>query len=257
LYSAGAQAQAEAVAARTERAARYLASVLGFTPRRRMFVLSPADWAAYAGFPHYGMPHFTHDDTIVVGTQPAAFFAGFIALLDEVLEPGQRAVLDATYSADGSQRSLVPFIDLLAIHELGHLFHVQRPFSFPRRWLMELFCNLCLHTFIAETEPEHLPLLTVFPHSMAAVPPNRIPFRSLAAFEQRYVGLDPMNYGWYQCRLHAAAGDIYDRAGVDGLQRLYRTFARGQGTMGDGELAAIVAEQVHPSIAEIMLSWPG
>ena len=52
---------------------------------------------------------------------------------------------------------------LLALHELGHAFHQQGGLKMHRNWMGELFCNILLHTYIAENEPEQLPALTVLP----------------------------------------------------------------------------------------------
>jgi hypothetical protein len=45
-------------------------------------------------------------------------------------------------------------MDLLAVHEVGHLFVDQAAnqfdFHLPRRWLVELFCNLGLHATAAK-----------------------------------------------------------------------------------------------------------
>jgi hypothetical protein len=42
------------------------------------------------------------------------------------------------------------FCDLLAIHELGHLFHVQSGHWFPQRWLAEPFADLSLDAWVRE-----------------------------------------------------------------------------------------------------------
>jgi hypothetical protein len=121
------------------------------------------------------------------------------------------------------------FADLLVVHELGHLFHEQVPFAFSRLWLRELFVNLCLHAYVAEVEPERLPVLTILPQRMSVLPVERVRHRSLEDFERLHASVGPENYGWYQCRLHAAARNIYDDAGIGacgvctGLSRRTRT----------------------------------
>jgi hypothetical protein len=36
--------------------------------------------------------------------------------------------------------------------------------------------------------------------------------------------MDPWNYGWYQCRFHVAAAEVFDRAGPGAARRLWDTF---------------------------------
>ncbi len=117
---------------------------------------------------------------------------------------------------------------------------------------MELFCNLCLHAYVAEAEPAQLPVLTIWPERMKALPIERVRHRSLDDFEKLYVGVGPENYGWYQLRLHVAARDIYDGAGVDGLKLLYRTFATQRGELTNRQLAEILEQQVSPEAASLV-----
>jgi len=37
-----------------------------------------------------------------------------------------------------------------------------------RLWMQELFCNIMLHTYIAENEPQNLPALELFPEMVVS-----------------------------------------------------------------------------------------
>ena len=178
LCSAGAEGRAEKVSALLERAHRYLRGVLGFDPVLRLLVLSPDDWAEHAAFPLYGMPHYTERDTIIVSAGPADFWQGVVRMLDGVLTQDQRAEVETVYGMADGKPDMSAYADLIAVHELGHLFHEQVPFAFPRLWLMELFANLCVHAYLAEKEPERVPLWTVLPERMMSLPANRVRHRS-------------------------------------------------------------------------------
>lgn len=256
FFSDGAQTRTKRVAARCERAYHYLKGILEFTPKLHLLVLSPQDWETYADVQLYGMPHTAQSEALVVGAQTAGFFQNIGRMLDDVLTPEQRAEMEAFYGTVDGQINIAPFADLLVVHELGHLFHEQVPFAFPRLWLMELFANLCLHAYVAEAEPAQLPVLTILPERMMSVPIEGVRHRSLDDFERLYVGVGPENYGWYQLRLTAAARDIYDEAGDDALRRLYRTFATQQGKLTDQRLAELLEERVHPVAARVMRAWP-
>ena len=56
---------------------------------------------------------------------------------------------------------------VLGATRMGHLVHCQAGREFPRRWLRELFCNLCLHAYVAAQEPEQLPVRETFPRLIA------------------------------------------------------------------------------------------
>src|SRR5215208_4559659 len=142
LFSVSTQARAKRVAARCERAHQYLKGMLGFDPTLRLLVLSPEDWAEYAAVQTYGMPHSAEGETLIVGARTAEFFQSIGRMLDDVVAPEQRAEMESIYGTVDGQPNMTPFADLLVVHELGHLFHEQAPFDFPRLWLMEHFERL-------------------------------------------------------------------------------------------------------------------
>lgn len=70
------------------------------------------------------------------------------------------------------QRSLVDGF-LLPVHEVGHLCIDQTvntfDFHLPRRWVIELFCNLCLHAYVAKEEPAEMERLSTSPEAVTAL----------------------------------------------------------------------------------------
>jgi len=73
----------------------------------------------------------------------------------------------------------------------------------------------------------------------------------LTAFEAFYPGIEPRNYGWYQCRLHVAAKHVYDEGGIPALQKLWKAFL-----VGNAQLSDLLKRKVHPKIAEVASTWP-
>lgn len=65
----------------------------------------------------------------------------------------------------------------------------------------------------------------------------------------------PRNYGWYQCRWHIAAADIYAVAKVDGIKKLWLLLKKQRTILNDEALAAALKEQVHPALADVMVRW--
>ncbi len=67
--------------------------------------------------------------------------------------------------------------------------------------------------------------------------------------------MGPKNYGWFQCRLHSAAKDIYNSGGEKVLKRLWKALKKYQKEMTDPELASMLEKEVHPAVANVMLKW--
>ncbi|MGH2560773.1 MAG: hypothetical protein ACRDJH_17045 [Thermomicrobiales bacterium] len=247
LASAGLEEQAGMMAARCDRAHRFLSDTLGFAPPFVLLVLSPGDWGGRASHPLYGMPNYAHGNLVIAG-ELNSFWHGFAGLIREA-RPDQMPTLQAVYGTADGAIDLSPFFDLLTVHELAHQFHDQTPYRFPRRWMEEIFVNLCLHAYVAEVEPDCLQVLETFPRVLAGIAPDRFPHHTLGAFEALYAGVGPMAYGWYQSRFHVAAKQVYDAGGTSALRRLWDEFV-----LNDDRLAVQIAT-VQSEIADVLTGW--
>jgi len=245
--SAGVVPRAREIADRAARALAFLGSVLDVEPELALLVLAQSDWEGRASHPVYGMPNYDGAGNLVVAAAPSDFWRGFVGLVAEA-QPDALPILTEAYEADG-EIDLSPFFDLLAIHEMGHRLHQVGVVRFPRLWLSEFFCNLCLHTYVAEEEREVLQVLEAFPAAVAAVRPEHMRHNDLGTFEQLYDRMPPHNYGWYQCRLHAAAKRVYEAGGAAVLRHLWDRFR-----VTDAELTGALHE-VEPELARVLTEW--
>ena len=55
------------------------------------------------------------------------------------------------------------FFDLVAVHEVAHLF-TERVAGFPRLWLGEFFANACLHGWVERRSPDYFRAAVVKPN---------------------------------------------------------------------------------------------
>ncbi len=257
-YSDGTRAQAEAMASRCANAMNYFKSHLEFTPDVTLLILSPADWSDYTDFPVYGMPHYTSNSTLVVASEDNDLWKSFIPPVDQLPVNLARQITN-TYSDKHGNLSMQPFFDLLVIHELGHAYHFQAGINMQRLWLMEVFVNIFLHTYIAENEPELLPALTTFPQMVVeTTKKEELQFTTLQQMEENYneIGsLHPVNYGWYQCRWHVGSGRVYDEGGLQALKSLWYGLKNQEEVLDDEALIAFLSENTNKSLAEIPLKW--
>jgi hypothetical protein len=114
-----------------------------------------------------------------------------------------------------------------------------------------------LHTYIAEKQPELLPALEAFPNLVVGGGTAEYKFTSLEDFEKLYatLGMGPKNYGWYQCKLHSAAKDIYNAGGKNVLTKLWGALKAHQEKMTDTEFVNMLKKEVHLSVANVYLNW--
>ncbi len=257
-YSSGNDERAIIVAERMDNVLDFYKKIIDFEPEVTLLILSPADWGKFTTFPVYGMPHYDEiREILIMASDNNDFWNSFIPPVDRL--PKELAdKISATYVDENGNLSMQAFFDLLAIHEIGHAYHFQAGLNVQRKWMGELFCNILLHTYIAEKEPEQLPALTVFPQMVIAGGNEDYTYTNLVDIEERYDEIGqkyPQNYGWYQCRWHSAAGNIYDAGGVDTFTKLWDALAAQKENLNNSELAAFLSDKVHQSIADVMLKW--
>jgi hypothetical protein len=244
--SASTLERAELLAERCARAYSYLGELLAFRPRCALVVLSRADWPGRASNSLYGMPHYFGGNLFLAG-EPS----DLVAQLEQVTDsapPEAARVLDQVYGT-GADR-LTPFADMLVVHELAHAFHDGVPFVFPRCWLMELFANMALYTFIVADEPDRTALFETLPRVALEHRLLKPVARSLRYFEVYYPDFEPLTNVWYQFRLTMMAKGVVDAAGPEALRRLWDAFA-----YSDERLADVLGDQVHPAAAQWPTSW--
>ena len=256
-YSNGTNERAKIMASRCDKVVQFYKKQIKFEPSVTLLILSPQDWSKYTNFPVYGMPHYNDNKTLIVASDDNDFWKSFIPPISQL--PGQLAdQIISTYSNKNGDLTMQAFFDLLAIHELGHAYHNQGKLTMQRKWMGELFANILLHTYIAENEPELLPALTVFPKMVVAGGKSELKYTSLNDLETNYAEIGqkyPKNYGWYQCRWHIAAGNIYNTGKVKTFKKLWVTLKSNNEILDNAAFASLLSRKVHRSVADVLLKW--
>jgi len=258
-YSAGHEARAKNIALFLEDAGHYFQSEVGYTPVTTIYILAPQHWKGIAAKPLrevYGFPHNIDHARLAIAAEDNDFWRSFVPAVDQ-LTPQLATQVATAYGKPGGSYSMMPFFDLLALHEMGHSYTAQAGLKMHRYWMGELFVNIMLHTYVAEKQPALLPALEVFPNLVAGSLTTTFKFTSLEDFERLYttLGMGPENYGWYQCKLHIAAKHIYNAAGKKVLIDLWKALKKHQEEMPDETFVKMLKEEVHPAVAAVYLKW--
>jgi len=257
-FSKGNDERAKVVTERLDNVIKFYDNLIRFEPEVTLLILNPADWPKYTTFPVYGMPHYDDKrELLIIASENNDFWKSFIPQID--LLPKELAErIKSTYVDENDILTMQAFFDLLAIHELGHAFHMQAGLKMQRMWMGELFCNIFLHTYIAEVETNQLPALTIFPQMVISSGKDEYKYTTLLDIEERYEEIGtkyPKNYGWYQSRWHYEAGKIYEAGGKESFMKLWKALSEKRVKLNDEELAQFLSEKVHQRVAEVMLKW--
>ncbi len=233
-----------------------LSNTLGFSPSFRLLVLSRADWAHFTPNPVFGMPHCTDGQTLVMAADEPDFWAGARSWVFGPQEGPELKRLESLYGTVEGEIDVRPFNDLMALHELGHIFHRQVPFDFPRPWLRELFANLCQYVAVAVSMPERMPYLISLPQALQR-PADAVTYSTLDALDRPVSSLGLGNLIWYQWQLLLSARAIYEREGPAVLRRIFDASLQccDRPTV-DMDLIAWLDRKAGPVTAGIMRTWP-
>jgi hypothetical protein len=257
--SPGVEPEARRMGARCQRACDFLSAVLKAQAEVSLLVLEPQHWEEYTGSPMYGVPQTVDLQTIVVSGQNSELWR-MVVPPPESLSPTALESLQAVYSGPEGYIDIAPFMQLLPVHELGHLFIDQSTGQFDthfsRRWLVELWCNLALHAYIVSEEPQLDKELETFPNVIVSLGSTHLSHQALSDFEWLYADMEPPNFVWYQCQLHHAAKRIYEAGGLRVLQDLFQFIVQPTDPVSDEELAPLLRNRVHPEVEAVLTRWP-
>ncbi len=244
--SAGLEARAVEIGRRAAGSYTYLAGLLDLRPEAQVLVLNEADWGSRTDIQLYGLPNADHGTLVVAGAE-APFWAEFGVQPDEA----GRAELAAVYGRPDGSLAFAPFFDLIAVHEVAHLFHFHEGrVIFPRLWLQEFFANLCLHAYVERREPAALETLLTLPRVAARAPATAFEYRTRDEFERMYSGMSGPNYAWFQFRLQLEAAELFRSGGEATVRRLYDAFR-----VDDSELSAHLTDTVDPGLGAFALQF--
>ena len=129
---------------------------------------------------------------------------------------------------------------------------------FPRRWLDELFGNICLHCYIAEADQVTLPVLKTFPLALETIDPTTSATAASPTSSGSTSAWVPRTTPGTSAACTYWPSAFYDAEGAAPLHRLWDRFlVSGDGQeISDDELVTILGEEVHPVLGDAVVSWP-
>lgn len=256
-FSKGYEKRAASISIRVQHAMDYFEKLFNTKAEINLLVLAENDWATYSSSPVMGMPHYKNSKELVVAAHDNEMWRSFIPPTDKIPED-LAADIKKYYISDEGNLSMQPFFDLLAIHELGHAFHMQAGINVQRKWMGELLVNMMLHSFIEQNEPQSLGALTVFPNMVVAAGTEGFQFTKLNDVHEKYDEIGkyhPRNYGWYQSRWHKAAADMYKVSGLSAVMNAWNALRNQKETLSDEELINYLEKAKATDIVNMIRNW--
>lgn len=210
LHSHGAAQRAARLQSTLHQAQAYLSRQL---PTAVEYTLAVADADAWKRGCHpvpYGLPHMHPDGMFIfLAADPDNAASAAYASIAAQLPPSIRARIERTTPfAQAAQ----DFVDLIGLHELGHVYADAAGLHRDRHWLGEFIASYLAYDYLVAAEPQSAALWRDMNLAFSSGPPPT--HTSLEDFNRLYDGMPPQNYGWYQGRFQRRVEEVHARMGI-------------------------------------------
>ncbi len=218
LHVPGSGERAESVGSLMGDALRFFADSLGATADFRLALLGPDEWRRVTRHP-YGLPHVSTRNGRSVAVLPAdgggVVHAEYARLEDRLSTRARDGLAAMGLEWDDAVRRMV---DLVGLHEVGHVIVHQRGVRPPAKWLDEVLASYLAYVFLSARRPEQAALWDLMVD--ASLETQRPDHHTLADFERLYVRVGVSDYIWYQSMFARRAGALVREEGLRFLTEL-------------------------------------
>ena len=213
-YSEGYKKKALELRSLIEEAMRFYERKLGIKEEFSLAVLTQDQWSQVRKSP-YGLPWVSGRPHVAFlpATEDGVVAADALSFKETVSPATLKKIKASGYSFEkGAQK----FVDLIGLHELGHVYASTYGIRAPNKWLNEMLASYFAYAFLREKHPK----LAMLFYAMAAelVPDNpKQKYTSLEDFDRLYSGVGVKNYDWYQGKFFQRVAQVYEVKGLSFL----------------------------------------
>ena len=257
-YSEGQKNRASELQALLERASTVLGDSLNLEIDLTLAALNVKEWAQVMDRP-YGLPtlragackrgggSFAEPRYVAIlpGGIDGAVYNGWIALEDSISTKTLQKLKDAGV---GFQQGGKIMVDFIALHELGHAYHLKFGIKNYVNFFAEFMANYIAYAFLRSTE-ERLDkkVLAVLSANIETITPVHSSFIKWEKFQSRE---HPPTEAWYNSVVTLKAAEIYEQRGFEFLHAIRNAFPEEEGQLKTETILARM-DTIHPGI----LKW--
>jgi hypothetical protein len=224
-----------------EEGARFFADSLQLRAEINLAVLTESDWAALTPVP-YGIPFFSAPASIIFlpATLDGPIPTDYLTHRPNYSAASLEKIRASGRSFEEGARTTV---DLIGLHELGHLYTRAFGIRPPSPWVSEFLATYFAYAFLRRQHPELASLWDGIVPLPASVQPQHT---SLADFDRLYFGVGPQNYFWYQGTFAAKVTEVFSERGLDFVVAMRTAFPAGASEQLSGHEVLDRLERIHP-----------
>lgn len=240
-YSPGYEKRALELRGMIEDAMKFYERKLKVREEVNLAVLSPEQWKQVGLQVPYGVPNAGRHIVILPALTDNATTEAMLKL-----KAGTSAATLEKIKASGFtfEEGAVKSVDLLGLHELGHLYTLAYGINPANKWLNEFLATYFAYSYLSQKHPKLARLWEAM--SDAYVDAIQPKYTSLADFERLYFGVGLDNYGWYQAKLLLKGAQLHKENNLKFLSEVRKAFPQSEKEPIPLEVALERLEKISP-----------
>ncbi|CAN5354536.1 hypothetical protein BH10ACI1_BH10ACI1_30520 [soil metagenome] len=226
-----------------EDALQYYEEKFDIKPEINLAVLNAEQWRQVGLHVPYGVPN----------VQGAPYVIFLPATTDNAttqatlsLKPKTSAATLKLIKASGFtfEEGAIKSVDLLGLHELGHILTRTYGINPANKWLNEFLATYFAYAYLKKRQPNLTRLWEAMSHSyLDGIAPK---YTALADFEKLYFGVGLENYGWYQAESLLKGAQSYKKGKLKFLKEMKTSFPQTEKEPISLETAIERIEKISP-----------
>lgn len=206
-------------------------------------VLTHPHWIQVVQNP-YGLPGVAGNPPVAFmpATANGAIYFSALRLEDKISKKTIHRINSCGFTFEEGANE---FVDLIGLHELGHLYTVSFGIRPPKIWLNEFIATYFSYAFLREKHPKLANLWDLMAADVyieGMIPKHK----SLEDFERFYSGVGPDNYAWYQAMFNKRVAEVYAIKKLSFLEEIKAAFPEGLKDSQSIETVINKLEQIVP-----------
>ena len=242
-YSPGHEKRALELRGMIEDAMQFYERRLQIKEEITLAVLTPEQWRRVGLQVPYGVPNVSHSPRVIFlpATTNNATTEATLNLRNKASRATLRMIKASGFTyEEGASKS----VDLLGLHELGHVYGDAYGINAANRWLGEFLATYFAYAYLRQRHPKLARLWEGISHAYVdGIEPKHT---ALEDFERLYFGVGLNNYGWYQAKFLLKGAQIHQAKGLKFLEEVRRAFPKSERESVPLEVALSRLEKISP-----------
>lgn len=245
-YSSGYEKRALELRAMVEDSLQFYEGKLNIKPEINLAVITSEQWRQVGLQVPYGVPNAQGPPYVIFlpSTTDNATTQATLGLKEKSSAATLKLIKASGFTFE---EGAVKSVDLLGLHELGHILTRAYGINPANKWLNEFLATYFAYAYLNQRQPNLARLWEAMSHTyLDGIVPK---YTTLADFEKLYFGVGLENYGWYQAQFLLKGAQIYKSGKLKFLEKLKTSFPQTEKEPVSLESAVERIEKISPGIA--------